>query len=287
MILRSTIVPAAMFSPSAARWRCGSLSSTGEPCAILGSGMRSSARALRSQGPGAGGGASASTRDCRPLLAVRRLLPEQFVLFHKMVLEQVRSHLGYAASRALSLRATVNQSRRFARSKTVEAHFGLTPRRFQARRTTTGGSRRRGCHDCGRHSIRQRRCSANVLRKVPAHGLRHAGRSLSRSQERDRRPCPTPRRHSAQHVDRRHRIPLAQGGQCSILKKDVEFLPGGTSAPRGENGRGEPGVNLVPLRQDDTQRLFHLILLNPPCGGHSANLGGKEVRASRDGMRSL
>jgi hypothetical protein len=103
MILRSTIVPAAMLSPSAARWRCASLSSNGEPCGILGLGLRSSARALRSQGPGAGGGASASTRDCRPLLAVRRLLPEQFVLFHKMVLEQVRSHLGYAAAGGVEL----------------------------------------------------------------------------------------------------------------------------------------------------------------------------------------
>jgi hypothetical protein len=57
MIPRSTIVPAAMFSPSAARWRCASLQ-LWERCAILGSVMRSSARALGSQGPGAGGGAS-------------------------------------------------------------------------------------------------------------------------------------------------------------------------------------------------------------------------------------
>jgi len=31
--------------------------------------------------------------------------------------------------------ATVNQSRRFARSNTVEAHLGLTPRRFQCGET--------------------------------------------------------------------------------------------------------------------------------------------------------
>jgi len=39
------------------------------------------------------------------------------------------------------------------------------------------------------------------------------------------------------------------------------------STPRGDDGRGEFAGNLVPLQQDDVQRLFHLILLNPSCGG--------------------
>ena len=33
---------------------------------------------------------------------------------------------------ALTFRATVDQAQRFARSKTVGAHFGLAPRRFQS-----------------------------------------------------------------------------------------------------------------------------------------------------------
>jgi transposase len=33
---------------------------------------------------------------------------------------------------ALTFRATVDQAQRFARSKTVGAHFGLVPRRFQS-----------------------------------------------------------------------------------------------------------------------------------------------------------
>jgi hypothetical protein len=94
---------------------------------------------------------------------------------------------------ALSLRATVNQSRRFGPIQDGGGAFRLDRAAFSAaRRTTTGGFRRRRPHDWQGHSIRQRRCSAKVLRKVLAHGLRHAGRSLSRSQERDRRPCPTP-----------------------------------------------------------------------------------------------
>jgi hypothetical protein len=47
------------------------------------------------------------------------------------------------------------------------------------------------------------------------------------------------------------------------------------SAPRGDDGRGEFAGNLVPLREDDVQRLFRLILLNPSSGGHSADLGEK------------
>jgi hypothetical protein len=39
------------------------------------------------------------------------------------------------------------------------------------------------------------------------------------------------------------------------------------STPRGDDGRGEFAGNLVPLQQDDVQRLFHLILLNPSWGG--------------------
>ena len=86
-----------------------------------------------------------------PLLAVQRVLREQFALLHKMVLDRVRSDRlcrrlmtvpGVGPVVALTFRATVDQPQRFAHSKMVGAHFGLVPRRFSpARRTTTGGSR--------------------------------------------------------------------------------------------------------------------------------------------------
>jgi transposase len=40
---------------------------------------------------------------------------------------------------ALTFRATVDQPQRFARSKAVGAHFGLTPRRFQSGETDYDG----------------------------------------------------------------------------------------------------------------------------------------------------
>jgi transposase len=75
---------------------------------------------------------------------VRRVLREQFALLHKMVLDQVRSDRlcrrlmrvpGVGPMVALTFRATLDQPQRFARSKTVGAHFGLAPRRFQSGET--------------------------------------------------------------------------------------------------------------------------------------------------------
>jgi len=83
-----------------------------------------------------------------PLLVVRRVLREQLAPLHKMVLEQVRSDRlcrrlmtvpGVGPVVALTFRATVDQPQRFARSKAVGAHFGLTPRRFQSGETDHDG----------------------------------------------------------------------------------------------------------------------------------------------------
>ena len=83
-----------------------------------------------------------------PLLAVRRVLREQFAVLHKMVLERVRRDPlcrrlmtvpGVGPVVALTFRATVDQPQRFARSKTVGAHFGLAPRRYQSGDTDYDG----------------------------------------------------------------------------------------------------------------------------------------------------
>jgi transposase len=68
-------------------------------------------------------------------------MQEQLAKLYKMVLDQVRSDKlcrrlmtvpGVGPIAALTFRATVDQAQRFARSKTVGAHLGLTPRRFQS-----------------------------------------------------------------------------------------------------------------------------------------------------------
>jgi hypothetical protein len=52
-----------------------------------------------------------------------------------------------------------------------------------------------------------------------------------------------------------------------LLSKDIEFRPGGRAPLAGTMDEVSSQGTLVPLRQDDVQRLFHLILLNPSCGG--------------------
>jgi transposase len=83
-----------------------------------------------------------------PLLVVRRVLRQQLAVLHKMVLDQVRSDRlcrrlmtvpGVGPVVALTFRATVDQPQRFARSKAIGAHFGLTPRRFQSGETDYDG----------------------------------------------------------------------------------------------------------------------------------------------------
>src|SRR5215831_3985282 len=83
-----------------------------------------------------------------PLLAVRRVLREQFAVLHKMVLDRVRSDRlcrrlitapGVGPVVALTFQATVDQPQRFAHSKMVGAHFGLVPRRFQSGETDYDG----------------------------------------------------------------------------------------------------------------------------------------------------
>jgi transposase len=76
-----------------------------------------------------------------PLLVVRRVLREQFVIQHRRLLVIVRddevcrrlmSILGVGPVVALTYRATVDVPARFKNSKAVGAVFGLTPSKYQS-----------------------------------------------------------------------------------------------------------------------------------------------------------
>lgn len=76
-----------------------------------------------------------------PILAVRRVMRQQFAVFHKMLLDTVRHDSicrrlmtapGVGVVVALTYRATVDQPQRFVHSRAVGAHVGLTPRRHQS-----------------------------------------------------------------------------------------------------------------------------------------------------------
>jgi transposase len=76
-----------------------------------------------------------------PLLAVRRVMRQQFAVLHKMLLDTVchdpvcrrfMTAPGVGVVVALTYRATVDQPQRFVYSRAVGAHVGLTPRRHQS-----------------------------------------------------------------------------------------------------------------------------------------------------------
>ncbi len=83
-----------------------------------------------------------------PLLNVRRVMRQQFAILHKMLLDTVRGDPicrrlmtapGVGAVVALTYRATVDQPQRFAHSRAVGAHVGLTPKRYQSGETDYDG----------------------------------------------------------------------------------------------------------------------------------------------------
>ena len=76
-----------------------------------------------------------------PMLRARAALLAGFDRLHRMVLDAVRGDAvcrrlmtvpGVGPVTALTFRATVDVPARFARSRAVEAHFGLTPRKWQS-----------------------------------------------------------------------------------------------------------------------------------------------------------
>jgi transposase len=94
-----------------------------------------------------------------PLLEVRRVLREQYQRLHKAmeqmaeadeVCQLLMTAPGVGSMVALSFRAGVDEPARFVRSRSVPAHFGLTPTRYQSGEIDQG----RGISKCGDPGIR-------------------------------------------------------------------------------------------------------------------------------------
>jgi len=84
-----------------------------------------------------------------PLLTVRQVLRQQFIVLDKMLLDTVRhdpvcrrlmTAPGVGVVVALTYRATIDQPQRFVHSRAVGAHVGLTPRRHQSGEIDYDGS---------------------------------------------------------------------------------------------------------------------------------------------------
>lgn len=103
------------------------------------------------------------------ILQVRREVMERLDDLHRLVLETVKndpvcrllmSVPGVGPVTALAYRTAVENPARFARSRDVGAHFGLTPRRYASGETDRTG----GITKCGDRMVRALLCEAsNVL----------------------------------------------------------------------------------------------------------------------------
>ena len=106
-------------------------------------------------------------RVIEPMLRAREALRAEYHALHRAVLGIVREDTtcrrlmtvpGVGALVAITFTSAVDEPGRFTRSRTVGAHFGLTPKKYQSGETdVTGGiskvgdaigSRRRGSRPC-------------------------------------------------------------------------------------------------------------------------------------------
>ena len=144
-----------------------------------------------------------------PLLVVRRVLREQFVILHRRLLAIVRDDEvcrrlmttpGVGPVVALTYRATVDVPARFRKSKAVGAVFGLTCSKYQSGEIDWSGRISR----CGDEMMR-----VDALRSSPEHagafeemvvaqGLGDADRQAPREEKGDRGPgTPVGRDHAS------------------------------------------------------------------------------------------
>ena len=83
-----------------------------------------------------------------PMLAARAALREQFIVLDKMLIDQARADPvcrllitapGVGPVVSMSFRAGVDIPQRFAKSRAVGPHFGMTPRQYQSGKTDWSG----------------------------------------------------------------------------------------------------------------------------------------------------
>ena len=124
--------------------------------------------------------------------------------------------VGYVT--ALSFKAAVDDPTRFKSSRTVGAHFGLTPRRFQSgEKDNPGRISHTGDADVRANALcsRQRDADAVDCLEQP-EGMGRAADEDQGTTASHRRCRPQDCRRASSDVDRRHRVPVRIGGICMI-----------------------------------------------------------------------
>lgn len=127
-------------------------------------------------------------RVVEPVLLVQAMLLSQREALHRMVLQAVREEEvcrrmmtvpGVGPITALAFRATVDQAERFAHSRDVGAHFGLTPRRYQSGETDRSGTITKTGDALMRHALYEAATSMLVHATKPS-ALRNWGLAVAK-----------------------------------------------------------------------------------------------------------
>lgn len=168
-----------------------------------------------------------------PLLDVRRVLHEQYLLLHgamkKLAADDgicrlLMSAPGVGPVVALTFRAGVDEPARFARSRAVPAHFGLAPARYQSGEL----DRSRGISKCGDAGVRWAfrggwRHPAAQDPTLALEGLGHGDRQAPRTGAGHGCRGTTLEHNPAPDVGRSHRVSL--GGAARVIWHTASAQP--------------------------------------------------------------
>lgn len=158
------------------------------------------------------------------LLEAHAALQAQYDALHKRLLDLVRddplcrrlmSAPGVGPVIALTFVATVDIPTRFAKSRLVGAHFGLTPKRYASGETDRSGRVSKCGDEMMRTALLRGRPGAAGLHEevVQPEGLGHVRRPPARDEARHRGRGAQVGHDPAPDVAGRHRVPLGQGSR--------------------------------------------------------------------------
>jgi transposase len=160
------------------------------------------------------------------MLAVCRAIFDGYAKLHRVLLQVVQHDQicrrlmtvpGVGPVASLSFKVGVDDPLRFTRSRTVGAHFGLTPRRHQSGTSIDYEGR---ISKQGDVSVREALCEAAAslllrVRKCCIACLGPSDRQTIEHVVRDRSCRTQARRHPASHVDRRKRLQVGFGAKVT------------------------------------------------------------------------
>ena len=167
-------------------------------------------------------------RVVEPMLRAREALRTEYHALHRAMLGIVREDgvcrrlmtvPGVGALVAITFTSAVDEPGRFARSRAVGAHFGLTPKKYQSGETdVTGGISKVGDAMVRTRTLRGGQRHADPGRSVlDPEALGDRGRRASRHEAGQGGARPQAGDGPAPDVGRRDQFPLRQGGRHSVI----------------------------------------------------------------------